>query len=137
MMELQAGSAVYYQASIIRESRTEIRVLFPGAQRPLRAARCCPRRAARADGGLPACTSAWVAWPGRHAAGAQLTSLRASASAETKKMRERREWVDKRSSRIWRGRMESRYWRYIKGSGGCPARVGVSFQPGTEGWAQG
>jgi len=37
--------------------------------------------------------------------------------AETKKMDERIEWVDKRSSRIWRGRMESRYWRYIKGSG--------------------
>lgn len=40
-------------------------------------------------------------------------------SAETKQMAERREWVDKRSSRIWRGRMESRYWRYIKGLGGC------------------
>lgn len=37
--------------------------------------------------------------------------------AETKKMAERLEWVDKRSSRIWRGRLESRYWRYIKGSG--------------------
>ncbi len=41
--------------------------------------------------------------------------------AETKKMAERREWVDKRSSRIWRGRMEGRYWRYIKGSGGSAA----------------
>ena len=37
--------------------------------------------------------------------------------AETKKMSERLEWVDKRSSRIWRGRLEARYWRYIKGSG--------------------
>ncbi|EFN56571.1 hypothetical protein CHLNCDRAFT_51546 [Chlorella variabilis] len=66
MLELQAGSRVYFQASIIRESKTEIRVLFP----------------------------------------------------ETKQMAERREWVDKRSSRIWRGRMESRYWRYIKGLDG-------------------
>jgi hypothetical protein len=41
MMELQAGSRVYYQASIIRESRTEIRVLFPGAQT---GARGCPSR---------------------------------------------------------------------------------------------
>lgn len=39
------------------------------------------------------------------------------ACAETKKMAERLEWVDKRSSRIWRGRLEARYWRYIKGSG--------------------
>lgn len=30
MLELQAGTRVYYQASIIRESKTEIRVLFPG-----------------------------------------------------------------------------------------------------------
>lgn len=30
MLELQAGSRVYFQASIIRESKTEIRVLFPG-----------------------------------------------------------------------------------------------------------
>ena len=31
MMELVAGSRVYYQASVMRESSTEIRVLFPGA----------------------------------------------------------------------------------------------------------
>jgi hypothetical protein len=32
MMELQAGTRVYYQAAIIRESHTEIRVLFPGGR---------------------------------------------------------------------------------------------------------
>ena len=37
--------------------------------------------------------------------------------AATKKMAERLEWVDKRSSRIWRGGLEARFWRYIKGSG--------------------
>lgn len=33
MMELVAGSHVYYQATVMRESTTEIRVLFPGAAR--------------------------------------------------------------------------------------------------------
>ncbi len=55
--------------------------------------------------------------------------------AATKKMEERLEWVDKRSSRIWRGRLEARYWRYIKGSGGCcttigRAEVGVAYLSG-------
>lgn len=37
MMELVAGSRVYYQASVMRESTTEIRVLFPGVPQVCRA----------------------------------------------------------------------------------------------------
>lgn len=33
MMELQAGSNVWYQAYIIKESKNEMKVRFPGARR--------------------------------------------------------------------------------------------------------
>lgn len=32
MMEMEAGSNVWYQASIVRETANEIRVLFPGTE---------------------------------------------------------------------------------------------------------
>ena len=135
MMELQAGTRVYYQAAIIRESHTEIRVLFPGGRLLQESAEnllvlhffvvLCAFTIAFPGGRPPGvlllatlvCVSALLLLISicLHRCSICVPSSR---TAETKHMSERREWVDKRSSRIWRGRLESRYWRYIKGLGG-------------------
>ena len=113
MVELSAGSNIWYQAYLVKESANEAKLRFPGefastAQTPLRHHVHCSRGwllhvvmallAAANMSSLPVrlCCAHWPPRPGVNGCN-----------------KDKVEWVRKASSRIWRGSLSSSAWRHL------------------------
>ena len=102
MLEMEAGSNLWFQGDILQVSETEVQVRFPGERER------GGREGGREEGGMAPlllCNTVGVA----HGASSLVLTeggrrrLVCACPAASKKAPAKREWINRRSSRIWRG----------------------------------
>ncbi len=100
MMEMHAGSNVWYQATVVHVSLNEVKAVFPGVMM----------------GFLMNCTI--LVWYFAIPSCNPFTAVEDGGKDVT-------QWVHKASSRIWRGSLKSRDWKYLGKGAWEPRNSGV------------